>query len=226
MYVELVLYNGLVTGSLEVSTAGSGGPFTAFDLEEPTPLIAAIESWRAAAAAALSGTYTWDVDMDDPSHPKVRFTGSGHHVRMTACLAELLGFSSTTVAAGASSDQSPRGLLRAPGVARTQPLDKAVTQLSEYRGGRSSSYTYGRAKEVRLELYLPADETEDLTQTPLGSGHGALRVTIEDNTEAFDVDDLDGRIVCYPYAPQVVDGDESGGDWTQVVILATMEDPS
>lgn len=224
MYVELVLYNGLVTGTLDVSVAGAGGPWTSFSLPSPMAFIDAIAWWRAAADAALTGTYSWFVSPDASPHPQVSFDGAGHHVRMTACLANLLGFGGLVVAAGALSTQPPRGLLRAPGVARTQPVDKAKTSLVEYRGGRASSYTYGRAKEVTLELYLDAATAEAQTQTPLGSGHGALRVTVEDETDAYSSDVPAGRLTVYPYHSPEVSGDESGGDWTRVVILATAAD--
>lgn len=134
-------------------------------------------------------------------------------------------YNPAVLAAGASSTSAPEGLLVAPGVARTQPITVGNTSLNEYRGGRASSYTYGRTKEIQLELYLPADESEHLTSTPLGSGHGAFRVTVEDEEADYSLADLDGRIVGYPYTTPEISADESEGDWARVVIRATMEDP-
>lgn len=228
--VELVLYHGLAaTGRIEVSKDSASGPWLEVWLDEPLPLLAALDAWEAEAAVVEPGR-SWKLDYGlsgGRASVTIEVTEPDAWVRLSPTLAELLGFESTVLAVGAtalSSTIRPRGVIEEPGfkVGRKLPFMRELGEMARYRGARVSSYQHGRMLEVEHDLYLPPDAWAELEDTALTSGHGAQRVTTQ-TTDPFGESELEGQIVVYPIAtPSITQ--RSLEDHVRVALKATMRD--
>lgn len=218
--VELVLYHGLpATGRMQYSTASGSGPWTDMDMTESLPVLDALDYWATAIGTAASRTvsFSW-------SGTALTLTVSGGNLwlKMSDTLVDLLGFGSTVIANG-SAGSGAWGIADLL-VGRTEPIEREESELSEYRGGRASAYHYGRATDIDLEISFTATQWDDMQTSPLASGHGAFRVWF-DNIDPYAEDALDGSMIVYPYAAEVIDHNEPDGN-VRVRIQASMEDPS
>ena len=227
---ELVLYHALApTGRIEVSASSSSGPWLEVWIDEPLPLLDALEAWQT-EAVAVEPSRTWKLDyvlVGGRATVRIETPEADAWVRLSPTLAELLGFESTVLAVGGTPVEStirPRAVIEESSfrIGRKFPLTRERGEVARYRGARVSSYQHGRMLEVDHELYLPPECWAELEDTPLTSGHGARRVTTQ-TTTAFSESELEGALTLYPYStPSVTQ--RSPGDHVRVALKATMRD--
>lgn len=223
--LELWLYDGIAaTGTIEYSTVSAAGPWTAVPLPSPMALQDALAYWTATISAAISPEA---IDLGWYPGPPSRVQYASSIVvwlRLPETLAALLGFSSTVVADGDISDMTPTGIATVDAVGRTQPRDIEQASLRKIRGGRATTYHWGRAVEVTFDFAIPPSQWEDLEGAALVSGHGRLRIT-DTNTNAYGEDDLDGYLDVWPLETTRLDH-ESPDDHVVIEVRGAMEDPA
>lgn len=204
--VEMLLYAGLeATGQIEVSTTSAAGPWTPLALTSTKGVLAALAEWESMANSALPAR-TWFFFYVQNEGVTLEATGGSAWVRLTPCLATLLGFSATVLAVGVppgeTSDQVMLGVLDddvdkfAVGVSWPMAVESA--ELSEYRGGRASAYHFGRALELDVDLYVPASLWDDVALSPLVTGHAAMRIERDDAAAWHPSTAPKGVLVVYP----------------------------
>lgn len=241
--IEMILYHGYdETGSIEISLDSSSGPWTKLTLTSPKPIGEALAEWQTLANAALPAG-GWEFRIDPSGRGRV-YLGATEPawVRLSACLARILGFSSTVIADIADtqgSDVTPWGLVRelthhdfplpsGVAVAVTTPFDAEEAHLDTYRGGRVNAYHYGRVLEVWVDLYLRADVWDELGETsPLCLGTTAMKIwRTTDESDPWDpVEGVhSGVLTVYPFGERMVER-ESSGDWAWIRFRATVRDP-
>lgn len=209
MRVEMILYHALdATGSIEISATSSSGPWTKLTLTSPKPVSEALAEWQGLANAAIPSV-SWFCILTDGT--RVSFeTSDAAWVRLSPCLALLLGFSATVVDAfgAGAADQTPHSMadsdydltIAGPtgfAVGTTFPAEVDSADLTEYRGARAATHHYGRATEVVVDLFVSPELWALTEASPLWSGHCAFLVVV-DNYTPYDEDNLDGALVVYP----------------------------
>lgn len=230
MRLEQLLFHELdATGSIEVSTTSSTGPWTKLTLPSTMPVAQALSEWTTLANAALPAV-GWDfLTQAGATHVEVVFdcTGGNGWVKLTPCLADLLGFSTATLEAHntATSDRYPLAVFEGDGfsVGVTAPVDVETGELSEYAGGRASSYHYGRALEVEVSLFIDPDTWAACSESVVLSGHTAMLVVI-DEAAAWDEGQLDGSLTVYPLETLEIDR-EAEDAHLMTRLRCTMGDP-
>ncbi len=221
--LELWLYDGIAaTGTIEYSTVSAAGPWTAVPLPSPMTVQDALAYWTATISAAISPEA---IDFSWASHEYVQYASSILvWLRLPATLASLLGYSSTVIGDGDVSDSRPQGIATVDAVGRTQPRDIEQASLRKIRGGRATTYHWGRALEVTVDFAIPPSQWEELEGAALVSGHGRLRIT-DTNTNAYGEDDLDGYLDVWPLETTRLDH-ESPDDHVVIEVRGAMEDPA
>lgn len=241
--LEQILYHALdQTGSIEVSTTSAAGPWTKLTLTSPKAMADALSEWTALAAAPFP-TLTFDCYWYDDGYIRFGFSGDIQFwVRLSATLADLMGFSTTVLATAfggsvwaVDSTLAPKGLLRSaqPGAAdpqwisvgRTMPLDKETVELAPVRGGRATTYAHGRAVEVELELTVPEIVYTEVSPNAILGGFAAFRFVDDDDINPYSESHLGGTLDLYPIgAPRFVR--VSPDDAIQITLRCSMEDPA
>lgn len=237
-YVEMLLYHGLdATGSLELSTTSDTGPWTKITLTSTKRINEALAEWTALADVAVA-TRDWEFYVFyDYEPPVVVISGSGGPawVRMSPCLAYLLGFSIDTfpghvVSIPATSDIEPAGMAGSAfengssfscGV--SFPLVVEESELAVYRAARAASLHYGRAREVLVDFYVQPDLWDAMRDSPLLSGHAAFWLRGEGTETAFGDGNLGGALTLYPLEPGSIEQD-SPDDPVWIRLRCTMEE--
>lgn len=221
---HMLLYHGLAeTGSIEIAS-NPAGPWTTLTLTSTKKIVDAMAEWQALAEAALPST--WWFGWDDPyAQPYVWFSAASanRYVRISACLAELLGFSldhpymvsdyvlDVGLGQQASSDVDALGMFGSDATNRfaiglTLPVDVESAELSEYRAGRASVLHYGRASEVTVDLFVAPDLWRNTRSSPLLSGHAAFWVSQGESTD-FSESLPEGALTLYPLEPISIEQD-------------------
>lgn len=223
--VQLFLYHGLdVTGTIEVSDDGVA--WVSARLPSTMGVEDALAAWKTAAGAALA-TRVFTFSMNATTGViTISATGGSTWYRMSASLAELLGLyltgslpvSSTTTPTGYTLPTS--GVL----VGRSVPVDRESAELTEYRAGRSTSYQYGRVREVELSLYCPDALRVALVEGPLLSAHGKIRVRLSDEADPYAADALTGYLDVFPCEPEDPVYIEGTDDEVAVKFVGTLSD--
>lgn len=243
--LELLLYHGLdATGSIEVSATSSTGPWTKATLTSTKSVTDAMAEWQSIIAAALPGIGFLCYWFDDGGDIRHAFEGTttGFWVRLSATMADLFGFSSTVLDASVSKYVETGGGLRSKCVLRgtsgsgtigplaisighTLPMDVESADFEAVGAGRATSYTYGRAVEVELQLLVPDILYADLVGCPILSGHAAFLFVDDDDSATFSESHLGGALTCYPIdEPQLEHA--SPDDCVVIVLRCSMEDPT
>ncbi len=234
--VEMLLYHALPnTGTIEISTTADTGPWTAITLTSTKPIQDALAEWESLADTALpAGDWTFSAAIAANAPAVVTLeSGAVGWVKLTPTLALLLGFTDTVIdGAGAnSSDLCPLGLFwtepqqasfgLAAGTAF--PVEVEDAELNDYRGGRASAAHYGRGSEVTVDLVVSPDLWAVAEDSPIFGGHAAFKL-VGANADAFDEDDLDGYLVCYPIE-ELERERESEGDACWLQFRCALRDP-
>lgn len=222
--VELFLYHALAnTGTIEFSTVSAAGPWTAVTLSAPKCVLDAFLDWETQINAAISPQ---SVDFNwDSNGGVVEFTSTTAScwVRLSATQAALFGFASTVITDGDSSGLTPRGIAQLV-AGRTQPMTVEQANLAEVRGGRATTYHYGRAIEVKVDFAVSPTLWAGLENAPIVSGLGRFRVT-GSNVDPFGEADLDGYLDADPLETTDLQH-ESPDDAVFVEFRCAMEDPA
>lgn len=220
--VELFLYHALAnTGTIEFSTVSAAGPWTAVTLSAPKCVVDALADWQAQVNAAISPE-SIDFSWDGSSRVQLATT-SACWLRLSATLAELFGFASTVITDGDASGLTPRGIAQLV-AGRTQPMTVEQASLAEVRGGRATTYHYGRAIEVKVDFAVSPALWAGVENAPIVSGLGRFRMT-GSNADPFGEADLDGYLDADPLETTDLQH-ESPDDAVFVELRCAMEDPA
>lgn len=223
--VELVLYDGFAaTGTVQWSTTSGTGPWTDAVLSEPLPLRAALAEWSTTITTDSGDTVAFSYA--DGAVTLYGAEAASIYIQLSAALAELFGFSTLVHfledGSGVTSDLVPTGIAEFP-IGRTVPFEVESSELSEWRGGRDSTYQFARAGEVTLDLLVPPTLWPTLEESALVSGFGAINVEIDD-ASAYSEAHPDGTTIVYPLDAEVEDR-----QWTDetvaVHVRGTVDDP-
>lgn len=230
--VEMLLYHGLApTGMIEISTTSNTGPWTELWLTSTQTVYDALVEWTALATAAEPAiTWSFAVGPFVPDIMECVFSAQDGDawVRLSATLADLLGFSDTVLEIGDSggngaiNDEAILGVLQ-PSIGTDFPTDVESAELADYRAARASVLHYGRVAEVTVDLIIPSPLLAVVEDSPLLGGHCAMRVVI-DNEDDFGEADLDGALTVYPLE-EVTREQESEDDAMWLRLRCATRDP-
>lgn len=233
---EWIFYHAFdATGLLEISVTSSSGPWTPIRLTSPKRLTEALEEWTDLANAALPSV-TWLFTNDE--YDVLLEADDEAWVKLGSTMRELLGFTTEIVDANGpnQSDATVLAMLETNDDFRfaagaTLPMDKEESDLYEYRGARASSYHYGRALEVMVDLCGSAAALEAWRRSPIFGGHGAFWVAPDqDNVDPFSGgdpaadDNLEGALTVYPIETVRIEQDSPDDVWSKR-FRCTMADP-
>jgi hypothetical protein len=215
--IEMILWPHYTTGSIEFRV-GPGDPWTEVSFTTPLPVIEALDELATQINAARSDVgevmaFVWNA-VGYENKIRIDDSSGALELRLNACMAYLLGFSSLTPIADDASDLVPAGIASLAIVSRSIPREKEERELEAISAGRALTYGYGRATRINLAMTIDAARWETLRWSQL-CGYSAIKVTW-DNEDPYGEDDLDGYIIAYPTGRSVTD---RGNGYTKTVRL-------
>lgn len=221
---QMWLYHALRnTGTIEVST--DNATWVDATLSSPQPLEDALAEFAGAATTVLPAR-TFSMAMAS-GIVTLSATGGTTYYRMHATLAAIFGFASETGALPISTTLTPTGYV-APGdavpIGRTMVRDVESAELNEFSHGRVTSKQWGRHREVELEFCCPHEDATELVEGSLLSGHGLMRVRLQDTSSAYSATAFTGYLDVYPFDPLSVETVEGSEDEVVVTLTATVAD--
>lgn len=223
--LDLVLYAGLPdTGMLEYSTTSDTGPWTEVELDASMSVSDALAFWTAAIALVVS---EFDLSYHAAMNRVESSCAAFVWLRLSATLADLLGFSDTVLfvedGSPIASDLTPQGVTTVE-AGQSMALARGHAVIDSFRAGRATSYHHGRVREVRVALSVPPALWADLSESCILTGHGQVVVT-GDNATDWGEGEWDGVLTIDPVETPVLERG-SPDDHTIVEIVGTMEQAS
>jgi hypothetical protein len=208
--VEMILWPHFTTGTMEFRV-DPGDPWTEVTLSAPLPMLDALDDFATQINALRSDTgevltFQWNGGGYE-NKVFIGDTAGTLELRLTPCIAYLLGFSSLTPVADDMSDLVPAGIAQLI-VGRMIPREKEEREIEPISAGRALTYGYGRATRIDLTMTIDATRWETLGTSPL-VGHSAVKVTW-DNEDPYGEDDLDGYIIAYPTGTSSIENRGNG----------------
>lgn len=228
MVIEMLLYHLLdETALLQVSDTASTGPWTDLRLPSTMPIREALAEWANLASGAFPAV-NWDFFYDEGNGVVQLFINGGGDpgwIKCTETLQALLG--QPEVGDGTDDGSLAAGITStANGVRaeRTTPLTVESADFEEFRGGRVTSYHYGRAREVGVTIWIPdVASSQALLDYPLFQGLCAFRLELN-STDDYAEGDEGGRLTLYPFETVDIRRIEGNEDFVKVELKTTVGD--